>query len=130
MTEEANKAFYQECGEELELNPGTPCPNCGSLKRRFEVTASAKVGISASASGTHKQYLNGKQLAILSILAAIWLAILTIIVTILPFNSSTNGLIALAFIFFSVMTYCWQRYRITKFLRWIEERIGGQKTFK
>lgn len=130
MTEETNKAFCQECGEELELNPRTPCPNCGSQKRNFDVKAHCGLTVAASVSGDHKQKMSGIHIGILSILITVWLAIINIISVILPFSPLVNRIVGLTAILLSVLVYCFQKYRITKFIRWIEKNIGGQKTFK
>lgn len=130
MTEETNKAFCQECGEELELNPRTPCPNCGSQKRNFDVKAHCGLTVAASVSGDHKQTMSSIQIGILAILVTVWLAMIAFISMILPFSPLVNGILGLIAILLSILVCCFQRYRITKFLRWIEDRIGGRKTFK
>jgi predicted RNA-binding Zn-ribbon protein involved in translation (DUF1610 family) len=67
------------CGIEVPPDePGEerrPCPNCGSLARTYEASASATVSVSASAQATVERGLNDIRLAVLGILVGISLAV-------------------------------------------------------
>ena len=128
MTAEV-QCWCQHCKKELPPSHTGPCPHCGKTGKNCKATATAVVGLKASASATHKPKWSGESLTLFSVLLAIFLAVVTSgILMLLPFSPSVNYGILVGFLVVAGSIFCWQRYRVLMLIRWVEGRFGGEKT--
>ncbi len=129
MTAEV-KCWCQHCKKELPPSHTGPCPYCGKTGKDCKVTATAVVGIKASASATHKPKWSSKSLALFFGFLAIFLGVVIPgILMLLPFSPGVNYGILVGFLVVAGFIFWWQKYRILMFIRWVEGRFGGEKRF-
>jgi hypothetical protein len=130
MTNEM-KCWCKNCKTELEPSHVGPCPKCGKTGKNCIVTISETIVVKSSVSATHIPKPSGNSLTILvGLITMITALVISILFITLPFRPVYNVLIAIGVIIALLVIYWWQRYYVIKLVRWIEARIGGQKTFK
>ena len=128
MTDEL-RCWCQHCGEELEPGHIGVCPKCGKTGKECKATATAVLGLKASAAATHKPKWSSESLALLFGFSAIILVIVYYgIFTLLPFSPSCNYGILVGFLVVAGFIFWWQRYRVLMLIRRLEGRFGGEKT--
>ena len=128
MTNEL-KCWCQHCKKELSPSHTGPCPHCGKTGKDCKATATVPLGLKASVSTTHKPEWNGKSLAFLSLIVAIFLAVVCPGILLLsPFVLWFNFAILGGFLLVVGCVFWWQRYNILMRIRRLERKFGGEKT--
>ena len=129
MTAEV-QCWCQHCKKELPPSHTGPCPHCGKTGKDCKATATAAVGIKASASATHKPKWSSESLALFFGFLAIFLAVVIPgILMLLPFSLGVNYGILVGFLVVAGSIFWWQRYRVLMLIRWVKGRFGGEKGF-
>lgn len=123
--------WCRHCGKELDPGHTGPCPYCGKTGKDCKESALARVGLKASASATHKPQPSSKSITILGILVAIFLAVFCPLILMLPpFSLGINAGILVGFLLVVFLVSWWRRYHIWLFVRWLEGKLGGEKTYR
>ena len=125
------KWWCKHCDTELPPSHTGPCPKCGEsgiLTKKG--VGGGTVGLTGSLSGIHKPKWSSESLALLTVFEAIFILIANNGINLLPFRPGINYAILIGFLLIVGVIFWWQRYYIiTKLIRLIESKFGGERKF-
>jgi len=89
------------------------------------------LGPKAEMEAEHTRKLSGRQITIFGILVMIFLGVFCPIILILPLPSIIiNISILIGFLVVAFRTWWWKRYTCWDYIKRLEERLGGSKTYR
>jgi len=116
-----------QCGTELKQGDKV-CPKCGfTTKMHVDKTATALLGLKATAGKEHMAPWSSKSYAILFGIISVVLFLLYLAYELLPLSSGLKvTVVIVSLVVLGVIGY-WKRYAILMFIRWLDHKLTARK---
>ena len=116
-----------QCGTELKQGDKM-CPECGfTTKMHVDKTATALLGLKATAGKEHVAPWSSKSYAILFGILAVILFLSYLVYEVLPLPSGLKVAVVVVFLIVLAGIGYWQRYVLLMFIRWLDRKLTARK---